>query len=82
MTAIKARSNCQNVRNPVLALKSIKRLQKLPQRQRAALRALLRDLAKDARRRAEDCWKSHKPPMAAYWKAVSVYAGHTAKAIA
>ncbi len=53
----------------------------LPPESRAALRALLRDIATDARVRAEKCWRTHKAPMAAYWKAVAVYAGHTARAI-
>lgn len=37
------------------------------------------DIRRDAQERAEKCWKKHKAPMAAYWKAVSVYAGHTAR---
>lgn len=48
---------------------------------RAALKAVLLDLQLDARRRADDCWRRHKAPMAAYRKAVSVYAGHTARAL-
>jgi hypothetical protein len=52
-------------------------LQKLPQEIRDTLRELLEEIAHDARERAELCWKKHKAPMAAYWKAVSVYAGHS-----
>jgi hypothetical protein len=37
---------------------------------------LLGEIALDARERANTCWKKHKAPMAAYWKACSVYAGH------
>jgi hypothetical protein len=38
-------------------------------------------IAADARGRADESWRKHKGPMAAYWKAASVYAGHIAKAI-
>jgi hypothetical protein len=59
----------------------MQQLRALPPEQRAALKAVLRDIALDARFRAEKCWRTHKAPMAAYWKAVSVYAGHTARAL-
>ena len=68
-------------RNPVLALPAIGRLQALPLEIRAPLAALLAELASDARSRAEESWRRHKAPMAAYWKAVSVYAGHIRKAL-
>lgn len=55
------------------------RIKTLPPEARAALRALLLEIRADARQRAEKCWKKHKAPMAAYWKALSVYAGHTAR---
>jgi hypothetical protein len=76
-----ARSNRVDVRNPVMALPAIADLLALPPESRAALRAVLRDIALDARFRADKCWRTHKAPMAAYWKAVSVYAGHTARAL-
>lgn len=75
------RSNRAEVRNPVLALPSIRRLQSLDPEARAALRALLLDLRADARDRADKCWRTRKPPLAAYWAAVSVYAGHVARAL-
>jgi hypothetical protein len=56
-------------------------MQKLPVEQRHAMRALLREVSADARERAELAWRKHKAPMAAYWKAVAVYAGHTARAL-
>ena len=65
------------VRNPLLALPSAQALADLPPESRAALRALLLDLSADSRARAEKCWRTHKAPMAAYWKAVAVYANHT-----
>ena len=73
------RSARADVRNPLLALPSAVEIANLPAEARAALRALLLDLRRDARARAEQCWKRNKAPMAAYWKAVAVYAGHTAR---
>ena len=77
-----SRSLRPDVRNPLLALSAMAELQALPPASRAALRALLRDLAKDARARAQKAWRTNKAPMAAYWKTVAVYATHTARALA
>lgn len=76
-----ARSIRREVRNPVLSLPSMEVLLALPQQQRHAIRGLLLDIAADARWRAEKCWRTHKAPMATYWKGVAVYAGHTARAL-
>lgn len=73
------RSNRPDVRNPLLALPAAKAIAALPDDARHALRKLLTDIRSDARARAEKCWRQHKAPMAAYWKAVAVYAGHTAR---
>lgn len=70
-----------DVRNPVLALPAYQRLVDLPEPARAALVAVLEDLAADAGARAETSWRKHKAPMAAYWKAVAVYARHVARAL-
>ena len=70
------------VRNPVLALPAISALQALSPDSRRALRLVLKDLQADARAKADKCWRTHKAPMAAYWKAVAVYANHTARALA
>lgn len=75
------RSLRTDVRNPVLALPAIATLQLLPAESRAALRLVLKDLAADCRARAEKCWRQHKAPMAAYWKATAVYAGHLGRAL-
>lgn len=75
------RSVRATVRNPLLLLPGMDALRALPADQRKALRIVLRDIALDARFRAEKCWRTHKAPMAAYWKAVSVYANHTARAL-
>jgi hypothetical protein len=70
-----------NVHNPILNLPAMIKLRGLPAGQRKHLAGLLIDLGSDARHRADICWFKHKAPMAAYWKAVSVYARHTAKAL-
>lgn len=70
-----------HVHNPVLGLPSASKLQALPADAKSALRAVLVDIRDEARVRADKCWKTHKAPMAAYWKAVAVYANHTARAI-
>jgi hypothetical protein len=75
------RSARPSVRNPMLAMPAMARLQALDPDARGAVQAVLHDLAHDASERAERCWRRHKPPMAAYWKAVAVYARHTARAI-
>lgn len=48
----------------------------MPPEIRQELAALLHELSLDARDRAELSWRRNKAPMATYWKAVSVYAGH------
>lgn len=73
------RSIRADVRNPLLSLPSARALQSLPPEAQAAIRALCKDISADARARAEKCWRTHKAPMAAYWKAVAVYANHTAR---
>lgn len=75
------RSSRRDVRNPVLALPAAERITRLPWKTRAVLAELLVDLADDARERAQECWRRHKAPMAAYWKAVSVYARHIARVL-
>lgn len=75
------RANRPDVRNPVLGLPAAKRLLRLPREHRQALRFVLLDLQKDASIRAEKSWRTHKAPMAAYWKACSVYAGHIARVL-
>jgi len=75
------RSNRADVRNPVMSLPSAKRLAELPPESRAAVEAVLRDMSRDARERADKAWRKHKAPMAAYWKAVAVYSRHLALAM-
>lgn len=75
------RSSQAHVRNPVLALPSIARLQAMTPATPAELRLVLLELRHDAQTRAEECWRRHKAPMAAYWKVVSVYAGHLSRVL-
>lgn len=75
------RSARADVRNPILALPSAQRLTQLGPLARAELRGVLLEIRHDAQQRAEECWKRHKAPMAAYWKAVAVYAGHIARVL-
>lgn len=75
------RSNQTEVRNPVIALPAASALARLPATSREALRSVLVGIAADAAERAQKSWRTHKAPMALYWKAVSVYARHIARAI-
>lgn len=75
------RSSGAAVRNPVLALPAMRALQARPADQRAELRVVLLELAADARARADKAWRTHKAPMACYWKCVAVYVGHIARAL-
>lgn len=75
------RSNRPEVRNPVLALPAMDRFRALSPDQRQAVEDILREISSHAAGQAEHCWRKKKAPMAAYWKVVSVYAKHTARAI-
>lgn len=75
------RSNKAIVRNPLMALPAAVKLGSLPAESRAAVRSLFKEISADARVRAEKCWRTHKAPMAAYWKAVAVYANHASRLV-
>ncbi len=75
------RSMRAEVRNPVLQLPGFAALRALDPTVRLKLVDALKSLQADARDRADKCWRTHKAPMAVYWKAVAVYAGHIARAI-
>jgi hypothetical protein len=74
-----ARSALPETRNPLLKLAAAEKIAALPVDVKAALRALLLELATDAQAKANESWRKHKAPMAAYWKAVAVYARHIAR---
>lgn len=76
------RSSRPDVRNPITSLPdAVAALQSLPNDSRQALRVALLAIRRDAAQRAEVSWRKHKAPMAAYWKAVAVYAGHIARLV-
>lgn len=76
------RSTRIEVRNPILALPGFRAIQsRLSDEARAALADICKAIQADARLRSDKCWRTHKAPMAVYWKAVSVYAGHIARAV-
>ncbi|PTT21666.1 hypothetical protein DBR12_06240 [Acidovorax sp. HMWF029] len=67
--------------NPLLDLPAGRALLALPPKDRRAIATLMRDLRHQANAEAESAWKRRKGPMAAYWRAVSTYARHTAHAL-
>lgn len=69
------------VRNPLLGLPAVGAIRALPLECRLPIAQLFREVAADADRKAEDAWRRRKGPMAAYWRATSTYAKHTARAI-
>lgn len=66
--------------NPVLALPAMARMRTLDLESRTVLADVLREIGADADRLADESWKRRKGPMAAYWRAVGVYARHIARA--
>ena len=70
------RSLRAEVRNLLLRLRAAERIRALPPSTRLEPAALLLELSRDARECARRSWRQNKAPMALYWKAVSVYAGH------
>lgn len=70
------------VQNPLLELPATQRaLRELSPVERAHIRAILFELGAQADEKAEASWKRRKGPMAAYWRAVGVYARQTARAL-
>lgn len=76
-----ARSNRAEVRNPVLLLPAVQALRRLDPETRVALQRLLLEIRDEARLKADRSWHKRKPPVAAYWAACAVYAGHIARSI-
>lgn len=76
-----ARSARREVRNPILGLPAMAKVRALPRDAKEALAAVLDDIRADSAHRAERSWRQKKAPMAAYWKAVSVYARHIRRAV-
>lgn len=74
------RSSRPEVRNPVLRLASSRRAAELfaalPEETRQGLLDALAEMSEECRVLSEKCWRKHKAPMAAYWKAFAVYWRH------
>lgn len=70
------------VANPIFGLPSASALlSRLTSSESRALATTLEELRADCRERAEESWRRNKGPIAAYWKACGVYAGHIAKVL-
>lgn len=70
------RSSRPDVRNPLLALPSVQGMATLDRAALVAFVGVLKEIERDCREKADKCWRTHKAPMAAYWKANAVYARH------
>lgn len=73
------RDTLAETRNPLLKLPSVRKLIEMPEDSKAVMRQLCLELSREANEQAQYCWKKYKAPMAAYWKAVSVWAKHFAR---
>jgi hypothetical protein len=72
------------IQNPVLKLPAVVALAAALEQHpeiRDLFCAALGELQAEARVLAEKSWRRNKGPMAAYWKAVGVYAGHFRRAM-
>lgn len=75
------RSLRREVRNPIFGLRAMEKIRALPPEARQALAELLAEMRIEASEKADQSWASRKAPMAAYWRAVSVYCGHIRRAV-
>lgn len=76
------RSRRREVRNPMLAMPAVRAaLAEMTPDDRARWRRILLAIRDDARERAEKSWKTHKPPMAVYWKTIGVVCNHLARVL-
>lgn len=68
--------------NPLLRLPAGRALAELPDTpEKRAVIDLLLALRRQSDIEAENAWRRRKGPMAAYWRACSTYALHTARAL-
>lgn len=73
------RSSRADVRNPLLAVPGVdEALARLSPEARDGIREIAQLCSAAWRAKGEECWRRHKPPMAAYWKAWAVNARHLA----
>lgn len=69
----------KEIHNPILRLPAARLLAELPPDARHAVKAILMQLRQEAAVKAQTEWRRNKGMTAAYWKAVSIYAGHIAR---
>jgi hypothetical protein len=76
------RSSTAEVRNPILGLPTARAIADQVDGQALELLArLLTELGDDCADRAKKAWRTHKAPMACYWKICAVYSRHIARAM-
>ncbi len=75
------RSNRPEVRNPVLALPSARKIANLPVEAREILADLLGEISRVEALAAQNSWQRRKGPMAVYHRANSVWARHLRVAV-
>ncbi len=76
------RSTSAQVRNPIAADSEVaKIIAAMSPEGRESLRKILKALSASWRSKADKAWRTHKPPMAAYWKAGAVNARHLSVAL-
>lgn len=76
-----ARSARREVRNPIYGLAAMEKIRALSPDARDALAAVLAELRVQSAEKAEASWVARKGPMAAYWRAVSLYCRHIRGAV-
>ncbi len=85
MMQLTPRSARAEVRNPLLGLPAAAELaakvEQIDGQALELLAELLLALADDCAERARKAWRTHKAPMACYWKICAVYARHVARAL-
>ncbi|MGO4608387.1 hypothetical protein AB4142_18820 [Variovorax sp. 2RAF20] len=81
MTVEKPRSSLATVRNPMLSVPEVQDFAGLPPEALKALHRALLGISDACRKKGNEAWRKHKPPMAAYWKGNAVHARHLARAI-
>lgn len=74
-----SRSTMPQTRNPLLLLPAALKFAALPAEISALLREMLQQLGREANEKAQKSWRTHKAPMAVYWKMVAVYSRHLAR---
>jgi hypothetical protein len=67
--------------NPLMGLPAMSALASMPIWVRATLVQLMAEIKQWAEAKAQHSWKKRKAPLAAYWLACGVYAGHVGRGL-